>query len=222
MSEDKIYIIDPLTSICKVALLFFMPEKTKLAINHNVIYIQGYSCYQWLERMKNGDSRIDISNLNSPFLKAIKWYIINNTEKAVMDGEVSDSVKSITKFTILGLKKLQKCTYSNDPAIKIILQYFINVLRDALENIWNEENIVKIDNNNHDLLSDKIKNNFESQTINSIAKLLNDAFALLNDSDKLRNQHENINVLIECVHNLLINRDNTFVKLMKETNIILV
>lgn len=210
MTDDKSYIIDPLTSLCKVALLHFMPEKTRLAISHHVLYIQDYNYYQWIERMKNGDSRIDISNLNTPFLKAIKWYILDGPEKAALDKEMADSIKIITKFTIKGLTKLQNHTYNGDCAIKIILQYFINLLRDSLDGIWKEENCVKMDSNNN-ILSDKIKNNFEVHTINSIAKMFNDA-------DKMDNSQDDINALIDCAHKLLINRDTIFVKMMKEIN----
>ena len=212
MTDDKSYIIDPLTSICKVALLHFMPEKTRLAINHHTLCVQGYSYYQWLERMKNGDSRIDISNLNTPFLKAIKWYILDCTERAQMDDEMLDSIKTIVQFTIKGLVKLQTYTYNMDSAIKIILQYLINLLRDALEGNFREDCYVKMDSNN--LLTDKIKNNFEPHTINSIAKMLSDA-------SKIESKQEDVNALIDCAHKLLINRDSTFVKIMKDVNTIL-
>lgn len=212
MVEDKTYIIDPLTSLCKVALLHFMPEKTKLAINHHILYIQGYNYYQWFERMKNGDSRTDISNLNTSFLKAIKWYILDCPERAALDQETENSVRIITQFTIKGLMKLQSCTYNNDSTIKIILQYFIILFRNALDGVWNEDHIVKMDNNN--ILSDKIKNNFEPHTINSIAKILTDA-------DNMENSLDNIAALIDCAHHLLINRDTVFVKMMKEINTVL-
>lgn len=210
MADDKSYIIDPLTAICKVALLHFMPDKTKLAISHHVLYIQDYSYYQWIERMKNGDSRVDISNLNTPIIKAIKWYILEGQEKANLDNETADSIRIIANYTIKGLIKLQHCTYQSDPAIKIILQYFINILNNALCDEWNDLDCVKIDGYNN-ILSDKIKNNFEPHTINSIAKMLLDA-------DKIENSHDDINALIDCAHTLLINRDNVFVKMMKEIN----
>ncbi len=209
MAEDKTYIIDPLTSLCKVALLPFMQDKTRIAISHHVLHIQEYNYMQCIQRMKNGDSRIDISNLNTPFMKAIKWYIIDNPEKAEIDSEMESSVKTITKFTIKGLHKLQNSLYSNDTAIKIILQYLINLLNDALNDTFVEDNYVKTDGNS--ILSDKIKNNFEAQTIISIAKMLSDA-------DKIEKSKEDIDALIECSHKLLINRDAVFVKLMKDIN----
>ncbi|AKI80469.1 hypothetical protein QJ850_gp230 [Acanthamoeba polyphaga mimivirus] len=209
MSEDKNYIIDPLTALCKVALLHFMPDKTKLAINHHVLYIQGYSYYQWLERMKNGDSRVDISNLNMPIIKAVKWYIIDSEDKAELDSETCNNILIIAKYTIKGLIKLQQ-TYCADNAIKIILQYLINLLRDAIDNNWNDDNCVKIDNH-HNILSDKIKNNFESQTISAISKILTDA-------ERMSGSQEDVNALIDCAHKLLINRDTVFVRMMKEVN----
>lgn len=210
MTDDKTYIIDPLTSLCKVALLYFMPEKTRLAISRHVLEIQDYNYYQCVIRIKNGDSRVDISNLNTPFIKAIKWYIIDCQEKADMDTDMCQSVRTIALFAIKGLKKLQKCTYNTDTSIKIILQYFINLLQSSLEDKWDESSCVKMDGNNG-ILSDRIKNNFDSHTINSIAKMLN-------DSDNGENSQEDINARIECVHKLLINRDCIFVKLMKEIN----
>lgn len=208
--DDKSYIIDPLTSLCKLALLYFLPEGTKLGISHHIMHIQGYNYLQWVERMKNGDSRRDISNLDIPLLKAIKWYILDNSDMAVMDQEMIASIKIITSYTIKGLHKLQKLTYDKDKTINIILQYFINMLRDAINDTWNEDNIVKIDNNNS-ILTDKIKNNFETHTITSIAKMLTDAA-------QSEQSPEDINALIDCVHKLLMNRDAIFVKLMKDIN----
>jgi len=210
MTDDKSYIIDPLTALCKLALLHFMPDGTKLGISNHVLYIQVYNYYQWIERKKNGDSRRDISNLDAPIVKAIKWYILDTKEKEEMDAVLIDSVRSITKFTILGLQKLQTTTYTSDRAIRIILQYLINILRDSLNDIWNDENIVKIESDNN-ILTDKIKNNYEIQTINSIAKMLTDA-----NSSELST--DDINALVDCVHKLLINRDTIFVKLMRDIN----
>lgn len=210
MADEKNYIIDPLTSLCKVALLHFMPEKTKLAISHHILYVQGYSYYQWIERMKNGDSRIDISYLNTPFIKAIKWYILDGTEKIPMDEETSESIRTIAKFAIKGLIKMQKFTYGNDLAVKIMLQYFINMLRNALNGVWSDDDYIKSDSQTN-VLANRIKNNYDPHIINSISKILNDA-------DEIVDSHDDINALVDCAHRLLINKDNLFAKMMKEIN----
>lgn len=210
MISDKDYIIDPLTTLCKIALLFFMPEKTKIAINYHVLYIQEYSYYQWFERMKNRDSRKDISTLNTPFLKAIKWYILDNTEKIDMDNELSNCIRIITQFAINGLIKLQIHTYSKDDTTRIILQYFINMLTSALDSTWDEKSYIG-PNINIGFLTDKIKHNYDPSIIISIAKMLSD----INIPEKSK---QNTKTLIECVHQLLINRDYEFVKLMRDIN----
>lgn len=209
MADDKNYIIEPITCLCKIALLYFMPEKTKIAISHHVLYLQEYSYYQWLERMKNGDSRIDISNLNSPILKAIKWYILDGPDKIEMDDDTNQSIRTITNFAISGLMKLQRSTYNSDCAIKIILQYFINNLRNALNDEWKDNECIPIESGSY-ALSEEIKNGFEPHTINSISKMLGNA--------NNENSADNIAVLIECAHGLLINRDTNFVKMMKKVN----
>ena len=210
MIDDKSYIIDPLTSLCKIALLHYMPDGTKLAISHHTLHIQEYTYSQWLERMKNGDSRRDISNLNTPLLKAIKWYIIENSERVEMNKELQSSMETIAQYATKGLVKLQNRTYHTDKGIKIILQYFINLFHDAFNNKWNDNTTVKADTDSS-ILTEKIKNNFDANTINSFAKMLRDA-------EKMGKSPEDINALIDCSHKLLINRDSVFVKLMKDVN----
>lgn len=209
MNEDKNYIIDPLTTLCKLALIYFMPDKTKLGIGYHTLNIQEHTYYQWFERMRNRDNRLDISNLNVPLIKAIKWYVLDNPERINTDATTLDSIRTICSFAIKSLEKLQNHTYQADITTKIILQYFINILTDALNEKWDERHVVKIESDN--VLSEKIKYNFEANIINSIAKMINDA-------SKLNNVSEDMYALIDCAHKLLINRDSSFVKLMKTVN----
>lgn len=160
--------------------------------------------------MKNGDTRIDISNLITPLLKAIKWYVMDGDERAEMDGELADNIHAIASFAIRGLHKLQNSTYRTDKNIRILLQYFINLLRDALAGSWNDDNIVKLEGENG-LLSDKIKNNYDGNAINSIGKMFRDA-------DAMDKSQKDIDAIIDCIHKMLMNRDDNFVKIMKDVN----
>lgn len=222
MSDDKNYILDPLTCLCKVALLHFMPEKTKLAIGKHVLIIQTNNYVQWFERFINGDERKDISNLNNPFIRAIKWYILDGPDKAVMDDGTAESIKIITHFAILGLFKLQNCTYNDDLTIKIVLQYFMNILRDALDGVWKDNTVVKFDDRN--IISERIKYNFDSDNIKSISSILLDAAKNIDpdkkcsDEEKTKKQQENVMTLVKCANDLLETNDNIFVDLMKTIN----
>lgn len=221
MTDDKTYILDPLTCLCKIALLHFMPDKTKLAISNHVMHIQEYSYCQWVERMRNGDSRIDISHLNTPLIRAVEWYIVDGDDRIEMDAELIDSIQRIAGYAIQGLTKLQNCTYQSDNSIRIILQYFINILNDAQAGTWDASRYVKTDPNS--VLSEKIKHNFDANTVHSISRMFDDATRIAaSPHDALikggRGVIEDVNALVDCSHKLLLNRDHVFVKMMKEIN----
>lgn len=209
MSDDKNCVLDPLTCLCKVALLHFMPDKTRLAISHHVLSIQEHSYYQWLERMKNGDIRLDISNLNSAIIKCLKWYIIESDERMELDNETTNSVKNIANYAVMGFIKLKTGVYKDDLSVKIILQYFINMINDALDGVWDDDKYIQIEGKGP--LSMRIKSCVDTQIINSIS-------AMLLDSAKMTKDYGNVTAIIDCVHQLLLNRDNEFVKMMKEVN----
>lgn len=212
MLDEKSYIIDPLTCVCKLALLYFLPPKTRLAISNYVLHIQFNSCYQWLERMKNGDSRIDLSNLNGPLFRASQWYIVNGEESADMSDSTRNAMRCIMQFCIKGLTKMQTHTYKDDMSMTLILQYLINMLRDGLEDVWDESRyITKSDGDK--TLSDTIKGNFDDTFIKSAAEMLTNAD---NNTDE-----DDISPIITCLHNLLINRDTKFVNTMRTINTVI-
>lgn len=212
-SEDKTYIIDPLTAICKLALLNFLPSGTKIGIGHHVLNLQSKTYYQWAERKYHGDTRNNIANLIIPLIKVINWYILDNGERIKMDDELKESILHISQFAIGGLTKLQKDTYDSDIAIHVILQHFIDLLRDAMNGIFRKENYQKF-NNDKNLIADKVKHNFDPYIINSIAKMLDDANKMIADEYLERD----MTALIDCVHKILINRDEDFTRMMKEIN----
>ena len=174
MSDEKNCIMDPLTVLCKLALIYFMPDGTKLSINHYVLHLQEHTYYQCIERIINGDSRKDISHLYPPILKAIKWYILESDEQVQMDDQMKKDMMIIVKYSIKGLQKLQENTYENDVSVKLILQYFVNLLRDASNGIYSDDNTLKIIGETN-VLSNTIKNKYNPDVIKSIANMMKDA-----------------------------------------------
>jgi hypothetical protein len=203
--EDKNCIIDPLTCICKLSLLSFFMPGTRLRLSNYVLTIQEYNLMQCVERYAGGDTRKDISHLVLPIIKVIKWYILDKT----YDDEFNKAIKNIAMYAIKGLQTLQKKTYDDDLGIKIIIQYLINLLNDSLKETWNEEYVINIEQEN--ILSEKIKNNFDISFIISISNMLL-------ESEKIKEVPENVNVIIRCAHDLLKNRDQQFLKLIKNIN----
>ena len=211
MIDDKSYIIDPSTALCKLALLYFMPEGTRISISHHILHIQEYSYMQGAVRRIHGDNRKDMSNLHIPLHKASKWYILDTDERVIFpDDKTTQSFRVSTYYAIKGLRKTQNTTYADDLCMRIILQYFINMLNSALTNTWSDDLIVKnpIDGS---ILTDTIKKNYDPQTISTVARMLSGA-------DQPTNIQSNVNAMVECIHKLLMNRDTEFANLMKEIN----
>lgn len=207
MTDDKSCILDPLTCLCKIALLHFMPDKTRLSISNYVLTIQEYHYYQWIERMKNGDIRLDISNLNSSLLKCLKWYVLDGPERLVLDKKTLDAIQVIAQYAIKGFIKLQTGVYRDHQPVRIIIQYFINMIHDALDGVWDETRYINHDSRGS--LSERIKVGIDPLVIQSIGEMLINASKM---------EYGNVNAIVDCVHQILINRDTEFVKMMREVN----
>lgn len=207
MTDVKLCILDPLTCLGKIALLYFMPDKTRLSISNYVLTIQEYHPYQWIERMKNGDIRLDISNLNGSFVKALQWYVVEGGDRLDLDEATLNAIRTIAQYTVKGLVKLQTGVYSNHQPVCIIIQYFINMITDALDGVWDESKYIIQDTRSS--LSERIKVCIDPQIIQSIAGMLTDASKM---------EYGNVNAIVNCVHKMLINRDTEFVKMMREVN----
>lgn len=210
MSDDKLCILDPLTCVCKLALLHFMPDKTKLSVSSHVLTIQEPTCYQWIERFKNGDIRLDISHLNGSLFKCLQWYVIESPDRMPLSQKTLDSIRTIVEYAIKGLLKLQTGVYRDHQPVRIIIQYFINMINDALDGVWDETRYIHLDVRSS--LSERIKACVDEQIIQSIASMLLDAS---------RMNHGNVNAIVDCVHQILSNRDVVFVRMMREVNTIL-
>lgn len=208
MSANKNFIIDPLNTICKLALLYFLPEKTKLAINNHAIEIQQYSTYQWIGRTIYGYKRHDISELGPYLIKAMKWYIIDNEEQLDMDPTLSQSMITITKYAILGLKKLRDHTYVDDSTTDIVCQHFINLFQESLDQVFDQEKYPHSTSMN--VIIEQIKNDFDPQVIIYISN------CFINANDKIKSEND-VLAMITSVHNILGNRDEIFLKFIKDT-----
>lgn len=210
MTEDKSCILDPLTCLCKLALLHFMPDKTRLSISNYVLTIQEPTCYQWIERLKNGDIRLDISHLNGSLRKCLQWYVIEGLDRMPLSQTTLNSIRIIAGYAIQGLVKLQTGVYRDHQPVRIIIQYFINMINDALDGVWDESRYIYQDVRNS--LSERIKACVDEQIVQSISNMLIDASKM---------EYGNVNAVVDCVHQILLNRDIEFVKMMKEVNTLL-
>jgi len=253
-------ILDPLSTLCKVALLSFHENGSKLSISDNVIDIHKPDRSQWFTRRYRGDTKENISLLHNPINKAIQWYVFHRTSvsnaviatsaesttsassedqigtssedtmeindlpsqagssNSIDEGKITetelDSIKTIMKFTIKGLRKLKE-TYRDDAGnVLLALQFLINNLKIAAKDtpradLFEEYNeSIEEDSVTN---SDKIKEIWNIDTIKSISS----QFLLC---DKNKSDPIALECTLESLTNLLKNTDTKFKKLVSDMN----
>jgi len=241
MSKHK-QILDPLSTLCKIALLSFYENGSKISIKENVIEIQKYDTMQFATRKYRGDTKEDISSLYNPIVKAIHWYMhqkppenkqtarpmyVNNNDDDD-DTKSNDNkndeyeknialIKIIIKYTVEGLRKLQN-TYEEGNVI-LSLQLMINnlifALKDDKKLDFFEEYNESIKFHEDSLLNyDKIKDIWDHDTINNISNLLTVC-------EKNRSDIKTVDNMLESLNLMLKNTDAKFKKLVTEMNTIL-
>jgi hypothetical protein len=152
-------ILDPLTTMIKLAILGYKPQGTKLAIDNNKIYFQEPSFTQGLLRWAYGNNRYELHHLLNPIVIAVKRCDLTNP-----------SIRSIFTLAINGLERFEALTdemiqYS---CTKSHLAVFKEALVDDLDVIFVAEDDMDINdicympyNENKILFKDAINNIWE-------------------------------------------------------------
>ena len=161
-------ILDPLTTMIKLAILGYKPQGTKLAIDNNKIYFQEPSFTQGILRWAYGNKRYELHHLLNPIVKAVKRCDLTNP-----------SIRSIFTLSITGLERL-KSSYNNNSSVVIhSLDLYTNIINNVLVND-KDENRIKTNSLIHTFQDDdEIQNNISifsnlwlDEEINLVAKML--------------------------------------------------
>jgi len=129
-------LLDPLTTIIKLALLKYKPEDTRLSIHNHKIYFQPYYLLQPAERTVYRDTRGDLHNLCEPLILAYKWYSKND-----------ERIKNITINALEGIDELEisyRRKYKDSDLIIHSLSHYKKILKciingDMLEEDYEED-----------------------------------------------------------------------------------
>lgn len=126
------YILDPLSSVIKLAVLGKKEIGCKISIKNNQIYIQDNGIFQGIARYYLGVTKNDIHYLSLPIELACKRYLTIN------------KLKEITNITTIfisaqqGLKNLME-TYSMFPIIVHCLKYYHSIIEKYLHSLSCEQ-----------------------------------------------------------------------------------
>ncbi len=123
-AEDITQLMDPLSCMIRLALLYFKDEGTKISIHTNKITYQSPTILQGASRWYNGDNRNDLHNLHYPIMLACENY--NPRE--------SREIRRIFEYTIKGLMKLKKAYTRNSESnlVAHCLNHYIDIIMEFM------------------------------------------------------------------------------------------
>ena len=133
----KLYVLDPLSTIIKLAIIGNKPVGTKLYVYENIIYIQEPGPFQALCRMYYNTNKTDLQYLYNPIYYACQTYL---SDKFI---DKTPAIKKLFSSAITGLIRL-KDTYKSCPIIALCLNLYISVIENHLDE-HNVESLFKKD-----------------------------------------------------------------------------
>lgn len=119
--HEERQILDPLTTMVKLAILAFKPNGTKIAIDSNHITFQEPSVFQGFWRWAYGNKRYELHHLLNPILKVVKRYDVSNP-----------SIKLIFQNAVLGLDKLKQSYNNSSSVVNHSLDLYMSIINNVL------------------------------------------------------------------------------------------
>jgi hypothetical protein len=172
----KLFLLDPLSVIIKLAILGNKPIGTKILIQNNVIYFQEPGIFQSITRMFYNSNKTDLQYMYNPIHIACSTFLSKEFIQK------TPRLKSLFVFAQNGLKNLIE-TYKNCSIISLCLNYYYAIITNHVEQKYNDSIFYKdsitsyytkelIDTLNDQWTQDKIK-----VILDLIAFLTNDTTA---------------------------------------------
>jgi len=121
MSNEKVptkQILEPFSTIIKLAICSFSEEGTKLAVYNNKLFIQPPNLLQGTVRMAYGNNREEVHHLLRPIMMAIDLY----------PPEKNDELKSIYHLAMKGLKLIKKSYNNGSSTVNYTLDLYISII----------------------------------------------------------------------------------------------
>jgi hypothetical protein len=134
----QLYILDPLSTIIKLAIISNKPVGTKLRIDQNIIYIQEPGPFQAFCRYIFNSNKTDIQYIYNPIEFACQKYLTKQMTQQ------NQKIKCLFKCAQNGLIKLMD-TYKTCSVMRICLNYYYSLISNYLEE-KNNDTLFRKDN----------------------------------------------------------------------------
>jgi hypothetical protein len=127
----RLFILDPLSVIIKLAILSNKPVGTKIYIQNNIIHFQEPGMFQAVCRYVLNTNKTDLQYMYNPIQLACETFLSKeNIQK-------TGRIKNLFICAQSGIEKLKE-TYKNCSMICLCLNYYHTIIHNFVEQIYNE------------------------------------------------------------------------------------
>ena len=130
-SNIKLFLLDPLSVIIKLAIIGNKPVGTKVLIQNNVIYLQEPGPFQALCRLIYKSNKTDLQYMYNPIQIACETFLSKESIQK------TPRLKNLFMCAQNGLKKLTE-TYKNCSIISLCLNYYYAIITNNVEQKYND------------------------------------------------------------------------------------
>jgi hypothetical protein len=127
----KLYLLDPLSVIIKLAILGNKPIGTKLLIQNNVVYFQEPGFFQSITRFYYSTNKTDLQYMYNPIYIACITFL---SKESVAK---TPRLKNLFINALAGLKNLIE-TYKSCSILTLCLNYYYAIIKNFIENTQND------------------------------------------------------------------------------------
>ena len=189
----KLFLLDPLSVIIKLAILGNKPVGTKILIQNNILYLQEPGLFQAFCRLIFNSNKTDLQYMYNPIQIACdKFLTLENINK-------NPRIKNLFICAQNGIKKLIE-TYRNCSIISLCLNYYYVIISNYVEGKYNETIFLK----------DTMTCLYTKELVEKLNKeWSNDKIKIILDLITFLKQDNMANINVKSLENIISNIDKT-------------
>ena len=127
----KLFLLDPLSTIIKLAIIGNKPVGTKILIQYNIIYLQEPGIFQSITRMFYNTNKSDLQYMYNPIQIACTTFLSKESIQKI------PRIKNLFICAQNGLKRLME-TYKSCSIITLCLNYYYAIITNYVEQKYND------------------------------------------------------------------------------------
>lgn len=189
----KLFLLDPLSVIIKLAILGNKPVGTKILIQNNILYLQEPGPFQSLCRLFFNSNKTDLQYMYNPIQIACDRFLtLENINK-------NPRIKNLFICAQNGIKKLIE-TYRSCSIISLCLNYYYVIISNYVEGKYNETIFLK----------DTMTCLYTKELVEKLNKeWTDDKIKIILDLITFLKQDNMANVNVKSLENIITNIDKT-------------